>query len=357
MKRKITAIIVMAMAVVSLASCTGGSTSDYQSAVESGVESYTDTYSVAESNSMGLASDSVSNAKSISGSDSAGKKNESTANETQGTKTSSGNEAETTSTDTKLSNEKIVYRANITLETAEFKESEDKINELIKAYGIVVDEKNYDTYNNAKRVVLYLRVPSNNFQTVVNSMGDIGRVKSSYINSENITQKYIDVESRLSAKKKRVERINDFISKTTDYDELRSLYNDLEQAEYELENLQSQLQNMNIDLAYSYVDITMTDTHRYTDTGEELGTDSWFTQRAYDIWNSLRVFRTILNGILVCIIYLFPYLLVAGIVTVLIIRQHRKKKGNAKKTKGSPKKPLPLTFENKESKDNKDNND
>ena len=226
----------------------------------------------------------------------------------------------------KLSNDKIVYRADLEIKTSSFDKSNESLEEMLNRYEAVIQSRNYYIQDNIRICEISLRVPAANFDSMMDETGSIGKVITSNITSENITQQYLDVQSRINSKSLRINRLKELINKADSISELSELYEELENAEYDLDNLKSRLKNMDIDVAYSYINIRLNDTHRYNDNGEEVGTGSWVSNRVYDIWNSLRVFRNFLNGILIIVIYALPYSLLLLLILFIAVKLKAKQK-------------------------------
>lgn len=322
MKNKLVTVFGAAsLSLLLLTSCSGGSNygavDDSYTASTAGVSNI-DTYSLADNSGAAETKDFLHDSSDQEAENTEYKPNADTDN--------SQSTTQQESSDVKLSNDKIVYRADLEIKTSSFDKSNKSLEEMLNKYEAVIQSRNYYIRDHIRICEINLRVPATNFDVMMEEAGSIGKVINSNIASENITQKYLDVQSHINSKTLRINRLKELISKADSISELSELYSELEDAEYDLDSLKSQLKNMDLDVAYSYINIRLNDTHRYNDDGEEVGTGSWISNRLYDLWNSLRLFRNFLNGILIAVIYILPYSLLILFILFIAVKLEARKK-------------------------------
>ena len=200
----------------------------------------------------------------------------------------SGNTAQTMA-------EKIIYSASLSMESTEFDRTVATIDTLIAQYGGYIQSStiNGDTvYNNdgtttvVNRMAWYtISIPTEHFETFLTESGNAGNVTSTNRNAENITSAYTDTEARLESLHVQEERLMAMMEETGDLESLIALEARLAEVTYEIERYQRQINNWDRRIAYSTVDISLTEVSIYTPTvpvtrtfGEKLAdafSDGW----------------------------------------------------------------------------------
>jgi len=115
-----------------------------------------------------------------------------------------------------LKNRKIIWTSNLNLQVEDVEFSTQRITEICEQYDCFISEmnqKNYDSeiYNN-----IQIRIKNNHFQNVIDELKNLALfVKSININSDDVTEEFVDIERRLNTKKQARDRyINILKTKT-----------------------------------------------------------------------------------------------------------------------------------------------
>ena len=114
--------------------------------------------------------------------------------------------------------QKIVYTANLSIQTLEYDKSAASIRKKIKeAGGFSEAESEYDrdynwyNYNSSSSHTRILsitaRIPSDKFEAFLNSLSGDGKIMSKSVNAENISQVYANKETYKKALEKEQERL------------------------------------------------------------------------------------------------------------------------------------------------------
>ncbi|MET1080669.1 MAG: DUF4349 domain-containing protein [Pseudomonas sp.] len=134
----------------------------------------------------------------------------------------------------KASGRLLVWRADFTLEVADLAKTRDRLSERMLALGGYVEEKN-DRGDFSQNFVF--RVPKEAFETALGSVEQSGKVLSRHIKGEDVTEQYVDVETRLQNNIALRDRLKALLSKARDI-------KDILQIETELNRIQSDIDSM-----------------------------------------------------------------------------------------------------------------
>ena len=197
------------------------------------------------------------------------------------------------------------------------------------------DAKDHDRY-----AYYTVRVPVENYRTFLAAVGEAGNVLDLSETAENITSSYIDVQARLSALEAQRERLNALADQAETTADLLEIESQLSDVQYQLENYTRQLKNMDQQVSYSTVDIRLSEVATLTPTGTTFG------ERVADAFaGGWHGFVAFLQGFVLAVIYLWPVLLVVGIIVALAVTlTKRRRKNHPKPVKpAAPAKPAEYT--------------
>lgn len=229
-----------------------------------------------------------------------------------------------------LTADKIVYRGNVTITTPEYDEAYKKLKTILKNYDAVLSSEDYQIFDHNRYNTIEIRIPSKQFTDFMNTLNDIGHITSSSANAENITQTYLDTQTRMKSYETEINRLNELASQTSNVTDLTAIYAELSDVEYQLENTKSQLLNMDTDVKYSYVTVRLEDTHKYSDTGALQGDGTYWSDITYSVLDSLDSFIAFLGRALIFLIYALPYILILMLIIFCIRKLRRKHKAKLK---------------------------
>ncbi|HAN10550.1 MAG TPA: hypothetical protein DCP90_08080 [Clostridiales bacterium] len=162
-------------------------------------------------------------------------------------------------------NLKIIKTANVTLEILDFDGVIATIRNLTTDSGGYVEssssyiyESHPDKNEYLKRGNIKLRVPKEKYEDIKTQVGNIGKVISTSEGTENVTEVYIEAESRIKTLEIEQERLLEIMKKATKVEELIQLEERLSELRTQLESYKSQVKNWDKLVAFStiYIDLT-----------------------------------------------------------------------------------------------------
>ncbi len=169
--------------------------------------------------------------------------------------------------------EKIIYSADITLETVDFDSAVAGVEALLSQYGAFLESSSvsgrslsdayYDraVYRHAEFVI---RVPVGAFRDMTAALESAGNITSRRVYTENITERYYDTQSRLDAYRVEQERLMAMLEKCETVSEMLEIESRLSEVRYQLEALETTLRNWQNQVDYSTVRVTVNEVREYT---------------------------------------------------------------------------------------------
>ncbi len=230
--------------------------------------------------------------------------------------------------------EMLVYTCNVSIRTDKFDKSYDMLKNLINDMQGFIESENYNendsSYSSSKTTNLTVRIPSKNYNTFLDSFGDIGTVTSKSSNAQNVSQEYSDTEKALEIYEAELARYIERIKTIKDESTLLELESKITELQIKIAQLKSRRSQIETDVAYSYVYITLTESIYKEETQESFGGRLMNT-----IKQSLHSFLDIGEGLLFFLILVLPEVIVIFIIVLVIIklikRSSRKKKEKKEK--------------------------
>ena len=220
--------------------------------------------------------------------------------------------------------QKIIYRADMTLESTDFDTARDTLLAAVEDTGSWMEYSHLSgTAEDRDRYANYtVRVPVDRYQDFLTQAGQAGSMLSLNESAENVTSTYIDMEARISSLENQRDRLNELAAKAETTADLLEIESQLSDVQYQLESYTQQLRNLDGQVTYSTVDVTLREVASLTPTGVT------FPQRLADAfaggWNGFLLF---IQGLILALVYLWPLLLIAVVAFVIIrmlVRRHRK---------------------------------
>lgn len=166
-----------------------------------------------------------------------------------------------------------------------------------------------------------LRLPSTDVEQAVTTLADVGKVTGTTIDRQDVTTQVVDTQAHVEAYEVSVKRLQDIMAQSGSLADLVAAEQALTERQAVLDSYQQQLTALTdqVDLATVSVDL-------YT-RGEAVSAEpAGFLDGLFAGWNGL---LAMLNGLIIGLGFLLPWLLVlgaAGVVVWLIVRAIRRRR-------------------------------
>lgn len=171
--------------------------------------------------------------------------------------------------------EKLVYKANIDIEAKEFEEATNKLNSWIEDNNGIVQSQRYGDnsdwywYSNYghgryRSLSMTVRVPTKQYNEIMNGFGDIGHIKNQNSTVENISQQYYNTKAYLESYQNQLSNLQLMYDKATTIEEMMQIEARIADVNAEILSLTTEIQSMDMDVAYSTINITLTEVVDYS---------------------------------------------------------------------------------------------
>ena len=218
---------------------------------------------------------------------------------------------------------KIVYRADLTIETTDLVGTREKILNLMETENGILE------YNeqNEHQFYLSLKIPAEKFEEFLNEAKAVGRVIYSSISANDVTEQYIDTETRLASKRALLEKYQSYLPQAKDLKEILEVEAQINSVTTELEQWEGRLQRLEKEVAYSSVSVRLK-LPTYVEKEDDAKT---IADLFLSIGKNLRIaFAYIALGLIYIAAVGGPFIAAVVIIALCIRIVRRKKRGKTK---------------------------
>jgi hypothetical protein len=152
----------------------------------------------------------------------------------------------------------IVRNGDISLVVEDVLETRDEITQMAERLGGWVVNSNIYGEEEETRGWISIRIPSEKFdQALAELRGMAVRVNSESTSTEDITEQYVDLESRLRNAEATESQYLALLDQATEVDDILSIYQSLSQIRYEIEQIKGRMQYLERTSAMSLISINL----------------------------------------------------------------------------------------------------
>ncbi|GAK05936.1 LOW QUALITY PROTEIN: hypothetical protein JCM19037_4474 [Geomicrobium sp. JCM 19037] len=241
---------------------------------------------------------------------------------------SAANEAEVEAIDT--AERMIVYNGHLTIDVERFQEAQDQIQQSIEEMnGFVVESSVQDAGDGEMSGTFAVRVPEENFTPFLDQIESLSlQVVDRMTTGEDVTEEYVDLESRLRSHEAVEERLLVFMEDADTTEDLLSISDDLADTQEQIETIQGRMNYLDHQVTYALVNINVRETAGSTLT-DQTSLNTW-GQASNMFTDTINVLMAIVSGVVVFVIGLSPVLiplLLLGLAIFIYWRKNNKTNG------------------------------
>ncbi|MBO7583642.1 MAG: DUF4349 domain-containing protein [Treponema sp.] len=148
---------------------------------------------------------------------------------------------------------KLIRTGNVSLEVQTISDAEDKIAAWAKSLGGYVTNANTWQYGAGFTV----RIPAERFDEAMSQVGDFGRVTNRSVNSQDVSDNYYDMQSRLETKYILRDKLQSYLNQAKDIKDLLEIERQLNSVIEEIESTESRFKRLSGQIDYSTIYINM----------------------------------------------------------------------------------------------------
>lgn len=232
-------------------------------------------------------------------------------------------QAEEADSENKVDNKtdrKVIYNADLQIEVQNYEQTfNDLDEEITELDGYIVDSNiNEDEEDGSKNGHITARIPQEDFNSFIKTVEEgSSKVLESSTSGEDVTEEYVDLESRLKSKEVVEDRLLTFMEKADKTEDLLKISNDLAEVQEEIEALKGQINYLDDKSDLATVSIYMQEKNVALSGIDEGELNTW-EKTKQQLMKSINFLISAFSGIFIFIVGNLPVFILLGIIGLII---------------------------------------
>jgi hypothetical protein len=220
---------------------------------------------------------------------------------------------------------KIIYNTTIDVVVGDFAKAEQEINNLIKTHnGYVAESETNGSPGDRRGGRWRVRIPTDEYDVFVSALGRIGELQRKKQDSQDVTDEYFDLQSRIKNKQTEEKSIVQLLEKTVGrMDEILTVRRELSRVREEIERMQGRQQLLGNLTAYTTISIACQEHSRFVDPAA--ASFGMRMERTFGgSWSTLVAFGQTIALLIAAVIPWLPVIALVGIAIWMTIRRQQR---------------------------------
>jgi hypothetical protein len=204
---------------------------------------------------------------------------------------------------------KLIKNGTLDFVTSKVDETRNSVAKLCKQYNAYIASENQNNYHDRIEYRQEIRVPAAAFDPLMADIEAIGeRIEARSVNTQDVTEEFIDVEARLKTKKELEARYLSLLRQANSVADIIAIESQITNTRADIESMQGRLNYLTSQVSYSTLEIIY-----HENTVADFGFASKFITSLRKGWDNLLVFLTALAS-------LWPFVVI-GFVLIWRLRK------------------------------------
>lgn len=221
---------------------------------------------------------------------------------------------------------KIIKTGQVTIEVPQVPAAIDRISAIAVSNGGYLSSSSIDTSQNDRKTgYAMIRIPAENFDTVMQALAPLGKVLSSSEQRSDVTAQYIDLSIQNASLHNQLDGFNRIMAKATNVDDIIKIQVEIDRVTMTLNQIEGQLRYLSNQIDLSTITVTLQEP-------EPVGGETGYNIITA-INDGIAGFFGMISAIIVFIFSVIP-LIILAVIAYAVYRWHQKRKRSG--TTGTP---------------------
>ncbi len=227
-----------------------------------------------------------------------------------------------TTTSTIPKNLKIIKSAKVKYKVKNVKRATYQIKQVVIKYGAYISEMRFENNLYEKSNRFTIKIPQQYFDSVMDSISDVAEfIDYENITTQDVTEEYIDLQSRLKTKLEVKGRYESILRKNAiTVEDILATEDKIRIIQEEIEAAQGKLKYLSNKVSFSTIQIDLYETVDYKEEPVTYNKTFWAKSK-----NALSYGWEFLESLFIGILYIWP-LTITGIILLIYLRKRVRKK-------------------------------
>jgi hypothetical protein len=219
----------------------------------------------------------------------------------------------------KVQNQMVIYQADLQLRVKKFDQTVRSLEEKVLKYGGYITESNVSKEGNEEvSGSIKIRIQQKNFQAFLHDAErQAAEVLHRNITGQDVTEEYVDLESRLKSKRIVEERLITFMKGAVKTEDLLKISADLASVQEDIETIQGRMKFLENQTSLSTVNITLYEKTVVIPAIDKDKLNTWEKTKK-QFMKSTNMLLVGLSGLVVFILGNIPVLAILGVLALLL---------------------------------------
>ncbi|GGH16419.1 DUF4349 domain-containing protein [Paenibacillus segetis] len=213
-------------------------------------------------------------------------------------------------------NKKLIYKANVVVEVNDYGKAQSEVRNLVTLSGGYILEFSESQSQDERGGTFVLKVPASGFSSFLDQLEKLKSVSQQRsIQGQDVSEEYVDLESRLKVKQAMEDRYLKFINEATKTSQLVEFANELERIQTEIEQIKGRMRYIDKNVSFSTIEIRL---YQPEESIIKISKDDTpLMKRAEEaLTGSLKVLSMFFQWIIVVLSGALPIIVIAAVIGV-----------------------------------------
>jgi len=224
---------------------------------------------------------------------------------------------ESAAKDMEIPSQMVIYQADLQLRVKKFEKTLQNIEEQVIKYGGFISESN--VFKDGEEQVsgqITVRIPQKYFQAFLREAeGQAAEVLQRNITGTDVTEEYVDLDSRLKSKRVVEERLTSFMKNAQKTEDLLKISADLATVQEEIETILGRMKYLENQTSLSTVHISLFENKVIVPNLDDDDLNTWDKTKK-QFMKSTNMLLAAISGLFVFLVGNLPVLVILGVVAV-----------------------------------------
>jgi hypothetical protein len=245
---------------------------------------------------------------------------------------SANDEKAKTNSDGAAINRMVIFNAEMDLRVDNYEKARNALEQKANSYNGYIVQSSSARYDDEQQSgTMTFRIPQENFHAFLNDAEGLAvKVNNRQVSGQDVTEEYVDIESRLRSKRAVEARLLEFMKQAQKTEDLLKISSDLSNVQEEIEQIAGRKKFLENQTAFSTVTINLEEN---TVSVPKIDNDSLNTWQKIkkQFAENINILLSAGSGIIVFLVGNLPILMIVGSIVAVIIylvRKSARRSGN-----------------------------
>lgn len=226
----------------------------------------------------------------------------------------------------------VIFNAEMNLRVKKFEKARNALELKAKSYNGYIVQSSSSRYDDEQQSgTMTFRIPQEHFQSFLNDAEGLSvQVYNRQVSGQDVTEEYVDIESRLKSKRAVEARLLDFMKEAKKTEDLLKISTDLARVQEEIEQIAGRKKYLENQSALSTVTITIEENDVPVPKIDNENLNTWQKIKK-QFADNINLLLAAGSGVIVFFVGNLPILLIVGIFVtgiIIIVRRYTRRSEN-----------------------------